>query len=148
MTSQPPASPRTSTAPADEPSSRAVLDRVRRGHVLIEDALTELADADAADGIAGLIAQRLDVDAELIAGVLDAASDEPATALCRAAGLNINVFSAVLRMRRRQRPSEVRPAEALNAFLHMPMETARDVVRAMIRCGLQDGRKGDRSAIR
>ena len=142
MTSRPPASPRTSSVPADEPSSHPVLERVRRGYILIEDALTDLADADATDGIADLIAQRLDADADLVARALVAASDQPAAVMCRAAGLNINVFSAVLRMRRRHRPTEAGPSEALNEFLHMTMDTSRKLLRTMIQRGLPERGEG------
>jgi hypothetical protein len=50
--------------------------------------------------------------------------------LCRAAGLNLDGYSAVLRMRRRRRRgSGAQPAQALSAFLRLPVETARRVVR-------------------
>jgi len=49
--------------------------------------------------------------------------------LCRAAGLKINGFSAVLRMRCRTRGAMHSPAEALTAFHEMPVETAQQMVR-------------------
>jgi len=81
----------------------AVLDQVREGLVLLDDAVVELADADAVLGLAGLIAQRLGLEPEDVFRAIAAPSEQLLTILCRAAGLNINGFSAVLRMRCRTR---------------------------------------------
>jgi len=42
----------------------ALLERVREGLVLLDDALAELADADELRGLAGLIAERLGLEPE------------------------------------------------------------------------------------
>jgi Uncharacterised protein conserved in bacteria (DUF2336) len=114
----------------DEARCRRVLDEVAHGYVLIEDAITEFADADVVRGIALLIALRLELETDAVVRALDVGSDEPATVLCRAAALNINVFSAVLRMRRRRRSSDLSPPEALNAFRQLSVETAQRILRA------------------
>jgi uncharacterized protein DUF2336 len=123
--------PRTAPTMGDEPRSAAVLDGVTQGYVLLDEAIIELADADSVRGIAKLIGQRLGLHPQAAVRALEAQSEEPVTVLCRAAGLNINVFSAVLRMRRRRCSSECSPSEALNAFLRIPIETAQRIVRMM-----------------
>jgi len=102
-----------------------ILDEVLRGYTLLGEAVIELADADAASTIARLIGLRLDVPLQLVARALELASDEPIMLLCRGAGLDINAFSAVMRMRRRCQSGDAPPADALNAFLEMPVATAR-----------------------
>ena len=99
--------------------------------MLIEDAITKLADGGAAPLVADLIAERLDVKPDLVLGALETMPDDPATALCRAAGLSVDAFSAVLRMRRRHQRGAIGPQEALGAFRRLPMEAARKLARTM-----------------
>jgi hypothetical protein len=122
----------TSLLETDEALSRLVLDQVAQGYVLLEDAIVEFADADVVHGIARLIAQRLELDTGPVVRALEADSDEPLTVLCRAAAVNINAFSAVLRMRRRRQSSELSPSEALNAFRQLAVETAQLTLRARV----------------
>jgi hypothetical protein len=129
-----------SRSETDEARSRRVLDQVVHGYVLLEDAIVEFADADAVHGIAQLIALRLELEASAVAGVLETNSDEPVTLLCRAAAVNINAFSAVLRMRRRRQSSELSPSEALNAFRQLSVEAAQLTLRARLRHALHQGR--------
>src|ERR1700732_2490193 len=83
------------TAPtADEPRAAAVLDGVSQGYVLLDEAIIELADADAVRGIAKLIAQRLDLHVQVAVRAVEAPSEEPGTVLCPAAGANIKWSSA------------------------------------------------------
>src|SRR5438105_3341049 len=100
-----------------------VLQRVRDGWVLLDDAVAELADADEMLGLAGLIAERLGLEPEDVFRAVAVPSEQLLTVLCRAAGLNINGFSAVLRMRCRTRRAIHSPAQALTAFQDMPLET-------------------------
>jgi len=116
---------RTSTA-ADV---RAALERLREGLVLLEDVVVDLADADEMLGVAGLIAGRLGLEPEDVFRAIAAPSEQLLTVLCRAAGLKINGFSAVLRMRCRTRGAMHSPAEALTAFNEMPIETAQQMAR-------------------
>ena len=54
---------------------------------------------------------------DLVRRALDAESDEPSSIICRAAGFNMNGYSAVLRMRRRHsRGIGSPPALALTFF--------------------------------
>ena len=114
-------------ASEDSPTS-AVLDRVREGLVLLDDVVVELADADEMLGLAGLIAARLGLEPEDMFRAVAAPSEQLLTVLCRAAGLNINGFSAVLRLRCRKRGAIHSPAQALSAFHDMPVETAQRMV--------------------
>ncbi len=106
----------------------AILERVREGLVLLDDAVVELADADETLGLAGLIAERLGLEPEDVFRAIAVPSEQLLTVLCRAAGLNINGFSAVLRMRCRTRGAIHSPAQALTAFHDMPVETAQRMV--------------------
>jgi hypothetical protein len=106
----------------------AILERVREGLILLDDAVVELADADEALGLAGLIAERLGLEPEDVFRAIAVPSEQLLTVLCRAAGLNINGFSAVLRMRCRTRGAMHSPAQALTAFHDMPVETAQRMV--------------------
>jgi hypothetical protein len=112
----------------DEPA--VVLDQVTHGYVLLDDAIIGLADAGRISCLAVLVARRIGLSAATVERALAARSAEPATLLCRAAGLGANSFSAVLRMRRRGRPeSEPSPSQALSGFLRMPVDLAHQVVR-------------------
>jgi hypothetical protein len=107
-----------------------LLDLVARGLISLDEAATELADADAAPAVAQLVSRRSGLAAGAVLRALFAPSEEAVTVLCRAAGLNLDGYSAVLRMRRRRRPGTgAQPAQALAAFLRLPVETAQRVVR-------------------
>jgi hypothetical protein len=107
-----------------------LLDLVARGLVSLDEAAAERADADAAALVAQLLARRSGLAPDAALRALFAPSEELVTLLCRAAGLNLDGYSAVLRMRRRRRRGAgAHPAEALAAFLRLPVETARGVVR-------------------
>lgn len=100
-------------------------DLVSRGLLSIDDALTELADADRAVEVATLMAEKLAIGPELVMLVLFSPNEEAMTILCRASGLGINGFSSVLRMRRRRRRSTRPPAQVLSAFLQIEIDRAR-----------------------
>jgi hypothetical protein len=106
----------------------AILDQVRDGIVLLDDAVVELADADAMLGLARQIAARVGLEPEDVFRAIAAPSEQLLTVLCRAAGLKINGFSAVLRMRCRTRGAMHSPAQALTAFHDIPVETAQRMV--------------------
>jgi len=116
---------------SDLARASAVLEQVRDGLVLLDDAVVELADADERLGLAGLIAERLALEPEDVVRALAAPSEQVLTVLCRAAGLNINGFSAVLRMRCRTRGAIHSPARALAAFHEMPVETAHRMIQVV-----------------
>ncbi len=121
----------TRTVSDHETLLAVILDQITQGAVLLDDAIIGLADIDSVSNVATLIAIKADVDGDIVIHALDTQTEEPLTLLCRAAGLHINGFSAVLRMRRRRRGSDTSPPEALAAFLRMPVEAAWRASRAL-----------------
>ena len=111
-----------------EQGLQAVLDGVTDGLVLLDEAAIRLADADAVEAIAELLSRRIDLTADRVMRAIEAPSEAALAVICRAAGLNVNGFSAILRMRRRHLPGDASPAEVLAAFLETPLGTARQVV--------------------
>ncbi len=128
MRSTPRNSPAGKASTSEDSRASEILDRVREGLVLLDDAVVELADADEMLGLAGLIAEPLGLEPEDVFRAIAVPSEQLLTVLCRAAGLNINGFSAVLRMRCRTRGAIHSPAQALTAFHDMPVETAQRMV--------------------
>jgi hypothetical protein len=107
---------------------QAVLDGVTDGLILLDEAAIKLADADAVEAVTDLLSRRIDLAADRVMRAIEAPSEAALTVICRAAGLNVNGFSAILRMRRRRLPSDVSPAEVLATFLETSLVTARQVV--------------------
>jgi hypothetical protein len=98
-----------------------LLEELTAGRVSLDDAVTQLADAGRDHALATLIGLRVALDSKSVAGVLAFPSEEPAAMLCRAAGLSVNGYSAVLRLRRRQqRAGIVAPSILLSAYRHLP----------------------------
>jgi hypothetical protein len=114
--------------PLRDQGLQAVLDGVTDGLVLLDEAAIKLADADAVEAITELLSRRVNLSADRVMRAVEAPSEAALAVICRAAGLNGNGFSAILRMRRRQLPSDVSPAEVLAAFLETSLGTAREVV--------------------
>jgi hypothetical protein len=75
---------------------------VASGAVQLDDAATQLADHDCEREIAGLIGERTGIEQAVVERVLRDDAQEPLGILCRAAGLSVNGYSAILRMRRRR----------------------------------------------
>ena len=119
---------RTRVRPLRDQGLQAVLDGVTDGLVLLDDAAIKLADADAVEAVAELLSPRIDLPPDRVVRAIEAPSEAALTVICRAAGLNVNGFSAILRMRRRRLPSDVSPAEVLAAFIETSLGTARQVV--------------------
>ncbi len=109
--------------------SEVLRELVARGVVGFDDAVIELADADQAFDVARLLGERLSLSGETAMMVLFASSEEAMAIVCRAAGLRVNGFSSVLRLRRRRRQGHHTafrpPAEALTAFSRIDTDTAR-----------------------
>jgi hypothetical protein len=117
----------------DEDHAAAILRRRASGLLALDDALTELADADCVAAIATLIAARIDLRPEMVSQALDAPTDETISAMCRAAGFRINSYSALLRMRRRQnRGTDSAPAYALTLFSDLSPASAERLLRRII----------------
>jgi hypothetical protein len=107
-----------------------LLGHIERGLISIDEAVIELADVDATPDVAKLIADRDDLRPDTVMRALCAPADEPVAVLCRAAGLRINGYSAVVRMRRRRgRGTEGSPGQALEQYHHVPLEIAQRVLR-------------------
>jgi hypothetical protein len=119
---------RTPRGPLRNPGLQAVLDGVADGLILLDEAAITLADADAVEAITQLLSRRVDLSADRVMRAIEAPSEAALTVVCRAAGLNGNGFSAILRMRARQLPSDVSPAEVLAAFFDISLGKAREVV--------------------
>jgi hypothetical protein len=110
------------------PLRPGLLASVESGLVLLEDAILELADADAAAGLADLLARRLGLPPGFVVRALLASAEQPIMIVARAAGLSADAFSAVLRMRRRRRRLRRDPAGALAAFAGLPPAQAKRMV--------------------
>jgi uncharacterized protein (DUF2336 family) len=107
-----------------------LMDQIARGLTSLDEAVIALADAGAAPDVAKLLADRVDLRSDTIVRALCASAEEPAALLCRAAGLKVNGYSAIMRMRRRRRRgSHGAPAELLERYQKIPVETARRVIR-------------------
>ena len=116
----------------DDDRAAAILRRKAGGLLALDDALAELSDADCVAAIATLIAERIELRAELVSQALDAPTDETISVMCRAAGFRINSYSALLRMRRRQnRGTESAPAYALTFFSDLAPASAERLLRRM-----------------
>ena len=117
----------------DDERAATILRRRASGLLALDDALSELADADCAAAIAAMIAERVDLTVKVVSQALDAPTDEAISVICRAAGFRINSYSALLRMRRRQnRGTESAPAYALTFFSDLSPASAEKLLRRMI----------------
>lgn len=108
-----------------------LIELMSRGLVAFNDAVIELADAEAAFSVARLIGGKLELRPDVVMRVLYAEAEKPMTVLCRAAGLTANGFSAVLRMRRRRRRFGPQPGEVFTAFAAVAPETAQAFVHGL-----------------
>src|SRR5262245_53129881 len=107
----------TSPVVSDAERAALLLDELRHGYVLLDDAVTELADIDSWAGLTLFLAGRAGLRVETVRSAVEAMADDPVMALCRATGLSTNGFSAVLRMRRRRhRDAGASLAETLARF--------------------------------
>jgi hypothetical protein len=92
-------------------------DDLQRGLAAIDDVVIELADQDREGDIATLLATRTRLDSDEVASVLGADTDAPVVLVCRAAGLKLNGYSAILRMRhRRGQGNRTSPSALLRAY--------------------------------
>lgn len=107
-------------------------DLVERGHISFAEAIIELADGDQLVELAAYLGLRLDLKSHTVVRSLFAVNEEPTMLICRAARLDINGFSAMLRMRaRRKRGIPARPVALLKEYLVLPRDVAENVVSAV-----------------
>ena len=103
-------------------------DDLARGVLSLDEAITALADANRGGALAALIATRVGLGQAVVLGVLDAEPEEPAALLCRAAGISLNGYSAILRMRRRKQNAATMPPTALlSGYRNLPKIEAREL---------------------
>ncbi len=72
------------------------------GLLVFEEVIVQLADRDRDWDLGALLARRAGLDAGAVVAALRVSSEEPTVRLCRAAGVSLNGYSAILRMRRRR----------------------------------------------
>jgi hypothetical protein len=86
----------------DHGRAATILSRQAKGLLAHDEMLAELADADCADAVATVIAERMRIREALVRRALEAESDEAISVMCCVAGFKVNSYSALLRMRRRR----------------------------------------------
>jgi uncharacterized protein (DUF2336 family) len=107
-----------------------LMDHVQRGLSTLDEAVVELADVDATPEVAKLLADQAGLRSDTVTRALCAPSDEPVALLCRACGLKVNGYSAIVRMRRRRRRgADGASADALEQYQQIPQEIAQRVLR-------------------
>ena len=79
----------TSPVISDAERAALLLDELRNGFVLLDEAVIELADIDSWGGLTLFFAARVELPPEIVRGAIEALSDEPVMALCRAAGVPV-----------------------------------------------------------
>ena len=125
----------------DDERAAAILGRRAKGLLALDEALVELADANCVVTIAAVIAERLKVQPPMVVGALDDESDEPISAMCRAAGFSLNGFSALLRMRRRRNQGKGSATQALAFFSGLSRVSAERMLQQMIPRPRSSGRR-------
>lgn len=107
-----------------------LMDLMDRRVLKLDEAVIELADVDATPDVAKLIADQVELRSDTVMRALCAPADEAVALLCRAASLKMNGYSAIVRMRRRRRRGpDGPPAQVLDQYQHIPLETAQRVLR-------------------
>jgi len=98
-----------------------LIDQITAGTLRFGDAVIELADADRVSDLAVLIGSRAGVASHVFVRDLFASEDTRLMNTCRAAWLDLESFSAVLRVRRRRRPfGTADVGRLLRAYQAMP----------------------------
>jgi uncharacterized protein (DUF2336 family) len=107
-------------------------EQVARGNMSVADAVIELADADELVDLAAFVAMRLGVHSDTVVRNLFLGGEQTLMLICRAAALDLDAFSAILRMRkRRRRGSAVEPARLMRDYLRIPRPVAENVIRTV-----------------
>ena len=107
-------------------------DEVERGHMTVGEAVAELADADHAVELAAFLGLRLGLRSDTIVRNMFAADEDTLMLLCRGAALELDAFSAILRMRRRRRRGSVaEPVRLMKDYLRIPRADAANAMRSV-----------------
>jgi uncharacterized protein (DUF2336 family) len=107
-------------------------DQVGRGNMTVAEAVVELADADELVDLAAFVGMRLGVHSDTVVRNLFLGGEQTLMLICRAAALDLDAFSAILRMRnRRRRGSAVEPARLMKDYLRIPRPMAENVMRTV-----------------
>jgi hypothetical protein len=107
-------------------------EQVGRGNLTVAEAVVELADADELVDLAAFVAMRLGVHSDTVVRNLFLGGEQTLMLICRAAALDLDAFSAILRMRnRRRRGSAVEPARLMKDYLRIPRPIAENVMRTV-----------------
>lgn len=102
------------------------------GALRLDDAVIELADNNRVQEIVLILSLRAGLAEDDALPLMIGAPEQPAALLCRAAGLGLNGYSAVLRMRRRtQMVNLERPAALLHAYLRLGAVSATELTSHM-----------------
>jgi Uncharacterised protein conserved in bacteria (DUF2336) len=124
---------RTMRAVQDNGRAATILNRRANGMLAHDETLVELADADCADAVATMIAERMRIRQELVTRALESESDEEISVLCCAAGFKVNSYSALLRMRRRRHlGAGTTPTEALKFFSGLKRTSAEKMLPRLV----------------
>jgi hypothetical protein len=92
-------------------------DDLKRGLIGIDEAMIELADRDREREIATLLAERARLGMDAVVEALGANVDALIVLVCRSAGVKLNGYSAILRMRHRHGRGEGQsPSTLLRAY--------------------------------
>ena len=116
----------------DDERAAAILGRRAAGLLALDEALADLADANCVVTIAAVIAERIRLQPDMVAGALDAESDEPISVMCRAGGFSLNGFSALLRMRRRRNHGTRSATQALAFFSGLNRASAERILQQTV----------------
>jgi len=107
-------------------------EQVERGNLTVAEAVVELADADELVDLAAFVAMRLGVHSDTVVRNLFLGGEQTLMLICRAAALDLDAFSAIVRMRnRRRRGSAVEPARLMKDYLRIPRPIAENVMRTV-----------------
>jgi hypothetical protein len=112
-----------------------VLADLANGVALLAETVAELADANREDDLAALIAGRSGFGKAIVLDALTGAHTDAAAAICRIAGLSLNSYSAILRMRVRKRRQVVDPYPLLAAYRQTATASLEELIRAISRSG-------------
>jgi len=98
----------------------------------VAEAVVEFADADELVDLAAFVAMRLGVHSDTVVRNLFLSGEQTLMLICRAAALDLDAFSAILRMRnRRRRGNAIEPARLMKDYLRIPRPIAENVMRTV-----------------